>query len=436
MSSRRSMRVNWRSASTLTPHPKNPKQHPEEQVAEIARSIERYGWGRPVIIDEDSLILAGHGAVLAALAHKWEVPTVQVREGLTADEKFALLVADNKTGEHGEWDMDLLNAQLDDIIERGELEAFDFGLNDDDMLALGRVEGAGGRWGSKTDEDEIPPAPPPVSVVGDVWHCGNHRVVCMDSTSPDLAEHIADASVGVAFTSLPYGVGLDYNAYEDTFDNLLALLDGLLPSIDRMLNAGAMATFNFMDVMAGRAIVGCDEVTDYPMGEHYWSRARALGWTLHTHRIWAKPFEMVSAPWTANSSRASGDWEHLWTFKKAGKRPDPRHDLSPRGVWDHTMFKREGAVLHDHPGAFPVYLPRAGLEVTARDGDLVLDPCGGNGTTMIAATLLGLDSVSVEIDPVYVDIIVKRWQNFTGMNATRADGMRFDDATATTTAAA
>jgi DNA modification methylase len=405
------MRIELRRVDALIPYARNAKQHSDAQVAQIAASIREFGWGSPILIDGQNNVIAGHGRLLAArklgLA---EVPVVSMAH-LTDIQRRALVLADNKIGENGSWDDELLAIGLTDLKDAG----FDLDVVGFDADAVAEImAGIETTVDGQTDDDEVPEIPvTPISRSGDVWELGKHRLVCGDATDPKSYELLmADAQADMVFTDPPYNV--DYaNSAKDKMrgkdrpilnDNLGdGFYDFLLAALTPMLERCAGATYIAMS---------SSELDTLQQA------FRAAGGKWSTFIIWAKntftlgradyqrQYEPILYGWPEGQNRhwcGDRDQGDVWNIKKPQK-----NDL--------------------HPTMKPVELVERAIRNSSRPGDIVLDPFGGSGTTLIAAEKTGRIGWLIELDPKYVDVIVRRWQDWSGQEAYReADAVKFND---------
>lgn len=415
--------VERRSVASLVPYARNARTHSLEQIDQIAASIREWGWTVPVLVDEQGGIIAGHGRVLAAQKLGIADVPAMTAAGWTEAQKRAYVLADNKLTLNSGWDTDLLKVEL------AELSDLDFdmpliGFNDDELAALlaDKTEGL-------TDPDEVPEPPVnPVTIEGDVWVLGNHRLVCGDSTNAAVLDEISAHDIDCVFTSPPYAVGIDYGEYQDTIDNLRQMLPLLATEWMARVVPGGFAITNFGDIVAAQKIVGSKEPCEYPMALEYWPVFRAVGWNLWTRRIWKKPHARVNSPWVMQSSRASADWEHVWVWKKPGKDLTGRGNFSAFGVWDSEGGHGVDVGKATHGAGMPVAIATKSLETYSRPGKRVMEPFSGTGTTIIAGEMTGRHVYAIELSPAYVDVAVKRWQDFTGKTAIlEGDGRTFDE---------
>lgn len=428
----------------LRPDPANARKHNPRNIGMIAESLQQYGPGRSITIDEANMLLTGHGVVEAAMqiGIEWVrvydrttgemeppppdgaqyITAVRISD-LTPEQKKLYAIADNRTTDLSDFAPDVLQAFIDDGLD---LEQFWFPEELAEVLAGDAVDVPG-----LTDPDDVPEPPAdPITKPGDVWLLGEHRLLCGDSTSAtDMDTLLAGVRPSLALTSFPYGVGLDYgDTYTDDIENLRTLLRDVPPLVYGHLADGAYFVTNFADVISAWKFLKTDEPCEYPVSELYWPAFRECEFLLHTRRIWAKPHARVSAPWTSNSNRAACDWEHIWTWKKPGRSLNERREPSYFGVWDSAKLEGVDIGKETHPAAFPVGIASHIIGIYSNAGQSVLEPFCGTGTTIIACEQTGRTCYGMEISPAYCDVIVTRWEQFTGNTATRETPALHDQA--------
>ena len=395
----------------LVPYARNARTHSEEQVAQIAASIVEFGFTNPILAGSDGVIVAGHGRLAAAQKLGLDTVPVVVLDHLTPTQRRALIIADNRIAENAGWDDAMLRIELQSLQEDG----FNLDITGFDVDALAEImAGEETTVDGQTDDDAVPEVPvTPISRPGDVWEMGNHRLVCGDATDPKSYELLmADAQADMVFTDPPYNV--DYaNSAKDKMrgkdrpilnDNLGdGFYDFLLAALTPMLERCAGATYIAMS---------SSELDTLQQA------FRAAGGKWSTFIIWAKntftlgradyqrQYEPILYGWPEGQNRhwcGDRDQGDVWNIKKPQK-----NDL--------------------HPTMKPVELVERAIRNSSRPGDIVLDPFGGSGTTLIAAEKSGRIGWLIELDPKYVDVIVRRWQDWTGQEAYReADAVKFDD---------
>ena len=407
-------------------NPMNFRRHPKEQLTALEGALEEIGWIQRVIINKRTgHLIDGHARVELAIRRKEsEVPVIYVdldereeRIALASLDPIAAL-ANNDDG--------MLSKLLDGIEAHNDaLAEFLDSLTDDKPEIID----------GNTDPDSVPEAEEvPVSQHGDIWVLGSHRLMCGDSTSVDDVDKLMDGGLAdLCFTSPPYGVGLEYGEYVDTFDNCKQLLRDIAPVIFHALRPGGFCVTNFGDIISAREINGTDVPSEYPMALEYWPAFTAAGFALHSRRIWAKPHARVAAPWCASSNRAASDWEHIWTWLKPGAQYlNERRQFSALGVWDTSKMEGVDVGKDRHPAAFPVSIACIVIETYSDTGNIVFEPFSGTGTTIIACEKEARVARAVELDPRYMDIAIRRWQEFTGKRAVlEATGQTFDEVATT-----
>ena len=400
------------SLDKLTPYARNSRTHSDEQVAQLAASIREWGWTTPVLVDEDGGIIAGHGRVLAARQLGMaEVPVVVAR-GWSDAKRRAYVIADNKLALNAGWDAEMLSLELGELGELG----FDLdltGFSDEELDGLTPTE----EPAALTDPDETPEAPAvPRSVLGDVWICGKHRVMCGDSTSVDAVEALmAGEKAQTFFTDPPYG------------DNVGGL--ETKSAAERQPGKGLVKRVSF---------IANDKEIDWL--EEVFNLVPAFLEADNTKMVffkWDRFGQIKAMASSFGEPSALCVWDRV---RKASAffRFQPQHELCLH--WGNQADKKESSDLSNvwrvpkelelkelHPTVKPMAIIEPALRVTTDKGKRVLDLFGGSGTTLIAAESSGRIANLMELDPRYVDVIVKRWQDYTGKKATReADGVAFD----------
>jgi DNA modification methylase len=378
--------------AALLPYAENARTHSDAQVAQIAASIEQFGFVNPVLVDAQGVLIAGHGRVMAAkrlgLA---SVPTLRLGH-LSPAQARALRLADNQIALNSGWDEALLATEIARIRDEAvvDLDVLGFSGMELDRLLAAADAGIG------DDADEAPPPLiVPVTRTGDLWRCGDHRLLCGDATKPDDVQralgagHLAD----MAWTDPPYNV-----AYEGGTAARMTIANDAL--------GGGFADFlrpalaNLLAVTKGACYV-CMSSSEWPTLHRVWQEA---GGKWSSTIIWAKntfalgradyhqQFEAMLYGWRQGSQHywcGARDQGNVWHFDKPA-----RNDL--------------------HPTMKPVALVERAIRNSSKPQDTVLDPFGGSGTTMIASERTGRRAVLLEIDPCYADVIVRRWQEATG----------------------
>jgi DNA modification methylase len=387
----------------LVPYARNARTHGETQIAQIASSIAEFGFVNPILVGDDNGIIAGHGRLLAARMLGLDtVPVIRLGH-LSETQRRALIIADNKIAENAGWDEDLLRLELSSLQdEMFDLDILGFSDEQLDALLADDPDAAEG----KTDEDAVPEAPVnPVSVEGDLWICGEHRVLCGDSTLLASVEKVMGQDLAdMVFTDPPYNVNYANSAKDKVRGkNRPILNDNLGGGFDQFLYDSCL---NMLIVCKGAMYI-CMSSSELHTLHSAFVRA---GGKWSTFIIWAKnQFTIGRADYQRQYEPILYGWkdgsEHFW----CGARDQG-------DVW----FINKPRVNDLHPTMKPVELVERAIHNSSKTRDIVLDAFGGSGTTMIACEKTKRRCRMIELDPKYVDVIVRRWQEFTGKEATLA----------------
>ena len=385
----------------LIPHARNARTHSEQQVAQIAGSIAEFGFVNPVLVGDDGVIVAGHGRVLAARKLGLTEAPVIVLSHLSPTQRRALMIADNAIATNSAWNDEMLAAELAALKDEAfDLELLGFDDVDLDRLLAMELEPDDG------EADEVP-APPadPISRPGDLWICGEHRVLCGDATVLSDVEKVLDGELAdMTFSDPPYNVNYA-NSPKDKLrgKNRPILNDALGEDFGALLYD---ACVNILTVTKG-AVYLCMSSSELDRLQEAFRKA---GGKWSTFVIWAKntftlgrsdyqrQYEPILYGWKDGADHywcGARDQGDVWFFDKPHK-----NDL--------------------HPTMKPVALVERAIRNSSKSRDIVLDPFGGSGTTLIAAERAGRRARLIELDPKYVDVIVQRWQSATGGSAKHA----------------
>ena len=420
--------------ASLIPYVRNARTHSPAQVDKIAASIHEFGFLNPIITDGQNGIVAGHGRVMAAQKLGLDtLPTIDAAH-LTEAQRRAYMLADNRTALDAGWDNDLLKIELQDL----EAEGFDLSLTGFDLgeiaaLTLDETEGL-------TDPDAVPDAPDvPVTVLGDVWLLGRHRLMCGDSTSIDAVERLMDGrKADLCFTSPPYAQQRDYKKEISDWDGLMNGVFAACPVKD-----GAQILVNLGLVHeSGRVNTYWDAWLEFMKNN---------GWPLFGWYVWDKGFGAASQ----NTGRLATSHEFVFHFARHAGKSNSWVDKKPENIGNRqTAFRQKDgstkkaqasasptkvadSVIRispqmarnmdtSHPAMFPVALCEYIYKSYAKAGDWMFEPFSGSGTSIIACDGMGMNCAAMELAPEYVDMAVIRWQNFTGQTATlEATGQPF-----------
>lgn len=394
----------------LIPYVNNARTHSESQIKQIAASIERFGFTNPILINANGMIVAGHGRVMAAKKlGMTTVPVLRV-DWLTESQIKAYVLADNQLALNADWNLEILSSELADL----NAEGFDLdvlGFSDDELNDLLKTDGNANGAGL-ADEDFTPePLEKSVTVQGDVWLLGKHRLMCGDSTSFEHMEKLcAGQSVIMWLTDPPYNV-----AYEGKTKDALTIQNDEMgdDQFRQFLRDAYTAADSVMKAGAVFYIWHADSE-----GYNFRAAAKDAGWKVRQCLIWKKQ--------TMVMGRQDYHWKHepcLYGWKD-GAGHLWASDRKQTTILEFDRPMRNG----EHPTMKPVALFEYQMLNNTKGGDIILDSFGGSGTTLIAAEKNGRHARLMELDPKYCDVIVKRWQAYTGKQATlEGDGRTFDE---------
>ena len=394
----------------LLPYARNARVHSDQQVAQIAASIAEFGFANPILAGSDGVIVAGHGRLAAARKLGLDTVPVVVLDHLTPTQRRALVITDNRLAENASWDEAMLRVELDALRE----DAFDLSLTgfDADELA-DLLAGEETTTAGSTDDDAVPEAPEtPVSRLGDVWLLGPHRVLCGDATDPASYDALlGNERVQLIWSDPPYGVNYANSAK-----------DKLRGTHRPILNDDLGDDFGpFLQAALTPMLARCDGAVYISMSsselDTLQAAFRAAGGKWSTFIIWAKN------TFTLGRADYQRQYEPILYGWREGARRHWCGDRDQGDVWQIAKPHRNDL----HPTMKPVELVERCIRNSSRPGDLVLDCFGGSGTTLIAAEKTGRVARLMELDPQYCDVIVRRWQQRSGKQATReSDGVPFD----------
>jgi DNA modification methylase len=392
----------------LIPWAKNPRTHSDDQVAQIAASIDEFGFNNPILVDTKAGIIAGHGRLLAAQKLGLEEVPVIVLDHLSEAQKRAYIIADNQLALNAGWDEDLLRAEL------AALQAEDFDLNligfEDDELArlLATQDAAEGL----TDEDAVPELPQsPVSVTGDLWVLGDHKLLVGDATKQaDVDRLMPGTYADLVFTDPPYNV--DYEGY--TEDHLKIRGDRMSDAEFKQFLENAFQAYRTV-AKPGASLYVCHSSS---WQREFQNALESAGFEVRCQIIWAKN----TFAW--GFGRYKFQHEPIF-YAHFAQQKDPWYgDKSQSTLWE----EKKPAANRIHPTAKPVELVERALLNSSKAGDIVADLFGGSGSTLIGCERRGRKARLMEIDPKYADCIVQRYQEYTGKEAVlEGEGRTFQE---------
>lgn len=389
----------------LIPYARNSRTHSQEQVAQVAASIREFGFTNPVLVDSSGGIIAGHGRVMAArLLGMQSVPCLRLSH-LTEAQKRAYVIADNKLAINAGWDNELLALELRDLAEMDfEMELTGFSEDEIGEL-LGELDATPE---GNADADEVPEMHPvAISKPGDVWMLGNHRIMCGDSTSADsVAVLLGDRKPHLMVTDPPYGVEYDPGWRNDADrangKKIGARATGVVMNDDRADWREAWALFPGDVAYVWHAGAYSPTVADSLISCGFEIRALIV-WGKHRLVIGRGHYHHMHEPcWYVVRKGATGHWNG---------------DRKQTTLWSIDHNKSETG----HGTQKPIEAMRRPIENNSKPGDEVYEPFSGSGTTLIACQQTGRVCYAMELSPHYVDVGVRRWQQFTGRRAIHAE---------------
>jgi DNA modification methylase len=386
------MQIKEVAVDKLIPYAKNSRTHSPEQVGQIAASIKEFGFRNPILVDGVGII-AGHGRLMAAQKLGLDkVPTIDCSD-MTESQKKAYIIADNKLALNAGWDTAMLSIEMKDL----EDEGFDLallGFDDKELNALLEPEVTEGL----TDEDAVPDVPEkPKTKVGDIYILGNHRLMCGDSTSIDAVEKLTGGLVDILVTDPPYNVN-----YEGS-NGLKIQNDSMGDEQFRQFLRDAFVAANAVMKQGAVFYIWHADVEGY----NFRGACKDAGWQVRQCLVWNKDSLVMG--------RQDYHWKHepcLYGWK------DGAAHLWAADRKQTTIIECKKPKKNDmHPTMKPVELMEYQILNNTKGQDIVLDLFGGSGSTMIAAEKIGRCARLMELDPKYCDVIVKRWEDFTGKKA-------------------
>jgi len=421
--------ITYENISELKPYAGNARTHSRKQIKQIAAAIAKFGFTNPVLIDEDGEIIAGHGRVKAA-EHLGlsEIPTVQIGH-LNRTQKRALRLADNRLAENAGWDMEILADELQAL----QADGFEVVLTGFETPAIDVIlDAAADTKSDRHGDDNIPEPGPAVSRPGDLWVLGGHRLFCGNALESGSYHRVLDGcKASLVFTDPPYNVAIDGN----------------------VANIGGKGQVQYRSFAMGCGEMTVSGFTSFLSTTFQHLVANSLDGSIHFVCMdWRHMQEMLAAGYKVYSelknvciwNKSNGGMgsfyrskhEHIFVWKSGTAAHTNNFELGQHGryrtnVWDYAGVNTFGSERMDelqmHPTVKPVALVADAIKDCSKQGDVVLDPFCGSGTIIVAAERTGRKARALEIDPVYVDVAIRRWEQLTGKNATLSAGATFEE---------
>lgn len=392
------MIVQDKAISDIKPYQKNPRH--KYDINKVAQSIKEFGFQQPIVVDRAGVIIVGHGRYEAAKSLNLKTIPVTIAD-LSPEKAKAYRIADNKTNEYSDWDMGLLIQEFTDLLDNNyDLELTGFDSDELEKLIVGEKDGL-------TDEDAVPETPEePISKLGDIYKLGEHRLMCGDSTSITDFDKLCSEQADMIFTDPPYG--MEYGG---------GRAEGSTKKGDKVKAHGMIKG----DDLKGNDLINL--VRDALTTTYLKTKSGASAYICFTWRTYAE-FEdaLVKAGLKVKNCI-------VWNKKSIGlgnSHYRPQHefifycgeqwygDKSQSDVWE---LSRGDTSKYVHPTQKPVQLIEKAIKNSSKSGDIVIDCFGGSGSTLIACEKTNRKCYMMELDPKYIDRIVKRWEQYTGQKA-------------------
>lgn len=399
----------------VVPYEKNPRRN-DAAVDSVARSIQQYGFRQPIVVDKKGVVIVGHTRLKAAKRLGMTHVPVHVAKDLSASKASALRIADNKTHEIAEWDEDLLSAEVRALAQLPDFKDIELGMSMSDIESVINPNGKDGL----TDADDVPDVPGARDVVaktGDIWKLGDHRVLCGDSTLGLSAKAVMKGVFAeMVWTDPPYGVSIgDKNAFLNKISKSNRITENLKNDDVDERSIKAM-----LDACFANAVHVCSPGAAWYVAAPAGPLHLLFGEALNKLGIWRQTIQWVKNNATFSPMGVDYHWRAEPIFY--GWVPNAGHRFrggrTQTTVWEIDRPSKSP----DHPTMKPVDLVLRAIENSSDAGQVVYDPFLGSGSTLIACEKSGRRCRGIEIEPKYVDVVVRRWEAFTGKKATVIPG--------------
>jgi len=412
LESESSLSVQWWPTERPRPYEHNPRLIPQMAIDKVAASLAAYGFRQPLVVDGDGVIIVGHVRLAAAKQLGLTRVPVHIAADLAPEQARAYRLADNRTAQESDWDLELLPAEIAALTDSGcDLAALGF-----DAAELARLTLAG----SADDDDEPAPEPPaePVTQRGDLWQLGAHRLLCGDATQAADVARVMDGRRAVLMaTDPPYLVDYDGGHHPASKSNGGAAGKDPDRHWDTYVDAESSVAFyrDYLSCALEQALIPNPALYQWfamlraPLVFAAW---QACGLRVHQVLVWKKSRAVLT------HSHYLWDYEPVMYGWVAGQQPARRPPAETRTVWaiDSTIEDRPGAV---HPTIKPLECVRRPIAYHTAPGELVYEPFAGSGTALLAAEQLGRVCYALEREPAFCDVAIERWQRLSGKQAVR-----------------
>ena len=392
------LKIEYFKTEELTPYAKNPRKN-DGAVDAVAKSIEKFGFKVPIVIDSENNIICGHTRLKAAKKLKIESVPCVIADDLTEEQIKAFRLADNKVGELAEWDFDLLGEELDGIFDI-DMSEFGFELNLDDNEPQEIVE------------DEVPEEVETRCKIGDLWILGSHRLICGDSTDPAVIDRLMDGvKADMCFQSPPYNIGKnaqlndrdDDNKYINYNDDNPEYRELLTATTENAINNSRYVGINIQMLSGNKKdfVLWLSDFREYLCDIAIWYKDNVA--PAMARKVMNSAFEFIVFFSRENQSRAIGTNDFRGTVSNVYQ--------------SHIQSGNEYSKIHS--ATFPVSFAGHFIDCFTNKGDTVLDLFGGSGSTLIACEQLNRKCYMCELDEHYCSVIIERWEQFTGKKAVK-----------------
>ena len=400
------MKIEIVDINTIKPYENNPRKLKDSAIEKVAKSIKEFGFRQPIVVDKEKIIVVGHTRYRSSKKLGLTNLPITIADNLTPEQINAYRIADNRTNEEAEWDIELLKTELKDL----QLKDFDLDLTafDEDQLNNFLFEEKDGL----TDEDAVPETPEePITKLGDIWKLGNHRLMCGDSTLINNFDKLCLEQADMIFTDPPYGMSYGGGRAEgSTPKGALVKAHGMIKNDDlrdeELINLvkDSLST-SLMKSKQGSASYICFTWRTY---SEFYKALTDAGFKIKNCIVWDKK----SIGLGLSHYRPQHEFIFYCGEQWYG-------DKSQSDVW---YMSRGATSKYVHPTQKPVELICKALENSSKNEDVIIDCFGGSGSTLIACEKLNRKARVMELDPKYCDVIVKRWEQFTGLKAELENG--------------
>jgi DNA modification methylase len=400
------MKIEIVDINTIKPYENNPRKLKDSAIEKVAKSIKEFGFRQPIVVDKEKIIVVGHTRYRASKKLGLTNVPITIADNLTPEQINAYRIADNRTNEEAEWDIELLKTELKDLqLKDFDLDLTAFNENEINNFLFDEKEGL-------TDEDAVPETPEePITKLGDIWKLGNHRLMCGDSTLINNFDKLCLEQADMIFTDPPYGMSYGGGRAEgSTPKGALVKAHGMIKNDDlrdeELINLvkDSLST-SLMKSKQGSASYICFTWRTY---SEFCKALTDAGFKIKNCIVWDKK----SIGLGLSHYRPQHEFIFYCGEQWYG-------DKSQSDVW---YMSRGATSKYVHPTQKPVELICKALENSSKNEDVIIDCFGGSGSTLIACEKLNRKARVMELDPKYCDVIVKRWEQFTGKKAELENG--------------